>query len=91
MSADKQAPPIPENTLASDAERMHALLDNIGAYMQHYHGGSVELVSFDGDVLTVRLGGACVGCEISQVTLHGWIEGTVRPFFPDLKEVRAVD
>jgi len=44
----------------------------------------VELVSFDGKVARVVFGGACDGCPLSLNTLHGWIAGTVRQFFPDI-------
>ena len=75
---------------ASDVERMQTLIENLAGYMELYHGGSIELVSFDGETLRVHMTGACVGCALSPVTLHGWIEGTVRPFFPTLKKVEAV-
>jgi Fe-S cluster biogenesis protein NfuA len=71
-------------------EQMRGLIDQLSAYIQHYHGGSVELVSFDGTVLKVRLGGACTGCPLSLNTLHGWVEGTVRQFFPQIEKVEAV-
>ena len=83
MSADTQ-PKV------SDTERMKALIENIAAYMELFHGGSVELVEFDGETLKVRLKGHCVGCALSDVTLHGWIEGTAKPFFPHLKKVESV-
>ncbi len=75
---------------ATDQERMRALIDHLSGYMEFYHGGSLELISFDGETLKIRMKGACVGCHLSPVTLHGWIEGTVRPFFPNLKKVEAV-
>jgi Fe-S cluster biogenesis protein NfuA len=71
-------------------EQMRGLIDQLSAYIQHYHGGSVELVSFDGSTLRVRLGGACTGCPLSLNTLHGWVEGTVRQFFPQIEKVEAV-
>jgi Fe-S cluster biogenesis protein NfuA len=74
----------------TEKERLTALIDKISAYIEHFHGGSVELVSFDGKVLQVRLGGACLGCPLSPNTLHGWVEGTVHQFFPDI-QVQAVD
>ena len=70
-------------------ERLHALLEQISAYIEHYHGGSVEMVSFDGKILEVRLGGACLGCPLSPNTLHGWVEGTVHQFFPEI-QVKSV-
>lgn len=68
----------------SDEERIKALVEKINAYIEHYHGGSVEMISLQGKVLKVRLGGACLGCPLSPTTLHGWVAGTVHQFFPDL-------
>ena len=66
-------------------EQIKALLEQINAYIEHYHGGSVELVALQGNVLKVRLGGACLGCPLSPNTLHGWVAGTVHQFFPELQ------
>jgi Fe-S cluster biogenesis protein NfuA len=49
------------------------------------------MVSFDGEYLRVRMGGACIGCDLSPHLLDGWIADTVRPFFPKLKKVEAVE
>jgi Fe-S cluster biogenesis protein NfuA len=70
--------------------QMKALVEQLSAYIETFHGGSVEFVDFDGKVLKVRLGGACLGCPLSPNTLHGWVEGTVRQFFPDIVDVQAV-
>jgi Fe-S cluster biogenesis protein NfuA len=75
---------------ATDEERVRALIESISAYIDYYHGGSVQMVSYDGETLKVKLSGACLGCPLSPTTLHGWVEGTVRQFFPDLKNVEAV-
>jgi len=71
----------------STKERLEALIETLDAYINHYHGGSVELVDFDGKTLKVHLGGACNGCPLSPSTLHGWVAGTVRQFFPDIENV----
>ena len=71
-------------------EQLRELLTRISAYIEHVHGGSVEMVSFDGKVLKVRLGGACLGCPLSPATLHGWVEGTVRQFFPEIERVESL-
>jgi Fe-S cluster biogenesis protein NfuA len=76
--------------IADANERMKALLENISAYIEQYHGGWVKLVSFDGEVLEVELGGACSGCPLTETTLQGWVAGTVRQFFPDVKQINAV-
>ncbi len=71
-------------------EQLKTLLEQLSAYIEQYHGGSVEFVAFDGENLSVRLGGACLGCPLSPSTLHGWVAGTVRQFFPEIKNVDAV-
>lgn len=75
---------------ASEAERLQALVATISSYIEHYHGGEVTLVAFEDDVLQVHLSGACEGCNLAPVTLHGWVEGTVKQFFPHIKAVVAV-
>ncbi len=70
-------------------ESVRALIRQISAYVEQFHGGTVEMVSFDGNILKVRLGGACLGCPLLPSTLHGWIAGTVHQFFPEIKVVEA--
>lgn len=74
-----------------DYTRMKGLIEFLSAYIEQYHGGWVKLLDYDGRTLRVELGGACVGCPLSIHTLHGWIEGTVRQFFPDIEEVIGVE
>lgn len=79
------------NTEATQQERVQALIDQLSAYIAQYHGGNVEFVSFDGKNLVVRLGGACLGCPLSPNTLHGWVEGTIKQFFPEIERVDSVE
>jgi Fe-S cluster biogenesis protein NfuA len=81
-----------ENNLEFSAEeRLRALIDTLDSYISQYHGGSVEMVNFDGKCLKVRLGGACETCPLSETTLNGWVAGTVRQFFPEIEKVEAVE
>jgi Fe-S cluster biogenesis protein NfuA len=73
----------------SKDEQMKGLIEQLDAYISQYHGGSVELISFDGKHVKVHLGGACLGCPLSVNTLHGWIEGTLRQFFPEIESIEA--
>lgn len=82
---------MPDDPEVPKEERLKALIERLSAYIEQFHGGSVELVSFDGQVLKVRLGGACLGCPLSPNTVHGWVEGTVRQFFPEIFAVEAVE
>jgi Fe-S cluster biogenesis protein NfuA len=71
-------------------EQMQNLIKSISAYIEQYHGGSAEMVSFEDDVVKVKLGGACLGCPLSTATLNGWVQGTIHQFFPKVK-VEAAD
>jgi Fe-S cluster biogenesis protein NfuA len=77
------------NSMFSSDEQLRGLIEQLDAYISHYHGGSVDLVSFDGKTVTVHLGGACLGCPLSPTTLHGWVEGTIKQFFPEVENVEA--
>ena len=79
---------VPEREYSKE-EQVRALLERVNAYIEQYHGGSVEMIELRGKELKVRLGGACLGCPLSPTTLHGWVAGTVRQFFPDLDVVDA--
>ncbi len=79
------------NINATVEERMQALIEQLSAYIEQFHGGKVELIHFDGKTVVVRLGGACLGCPLSPNTLHGWVEGTIRQFFPEIEKVQSVD
>ncbi|MCP4358305.1 MAG: NifU family protein [Chloroflexi bacterium] len=75
---------------ASETERLQALIATISSYIEHYHGGAVEMVAYEDEQLQVHLSGACEDCSLAAVTLHGWVEGTVKQFFPHVKSVVAV-
>jgi len=74
----------------SPEEQMRGLIEQLDAYVSTYHGGSVELVSFDGKTVKVHLGGACLNCPLSPTTLHGWVEGTIKQFFPEVETVEGI-
>jgi Fe-S cluster biogenesis protein NfuA len=71
-------------------ERMRTLIELLSSYVERYHNGAIEMISYDGHTLKIRLLGACVGCALASGTVHGWVEGNVREFFPDLESVQAV-
>jgi Fe-S cluster biogenesis protein NfuA len=75
---------------ASEADQIGELIEALSAYIEQYHGGWVRMVSYVDGVLKVELGGACEGCHLSETTIQGWIGGSVRQFFPQVKEVQAI-
>lgn len=70
-------------------EKINALIEQLNAYIEQYHDGSVELDRIEGDTVFVRLGGACEDCPLSPATLQGWVAGTLRQFFPDIQVAEA--
>ena len=65
-------------------EQMEHLIESISAYIEQYHGGSAELISFEENVVKIKLGGTCSGCPLSTATLNGWVQGTIHQFFPEV-------
>lgn len=51
------------------------------------HGGVAELVGVEGSVAYLRLGGACQGCGMADVTLSQGIEATIVATVPDILQV----
>lgn len=51
------------------------------------HGGNVEIVDIDNNILYLRLQGGCQGCASSKATLKDGIEQIVKRNFPMIEEV----
>lgn len=54
-------------------------------------GGDVSLDSIEGDVVKVKFHGACLGCKVSDFTLKGGIETTIKKYVPQIAKVIAVE
>lgn len=70
-------------------ERIEKALDKIRPSLMA-DGGNVELVEVEGDLVKVKLTGACSGCPMSQITLKMGIERLLKKEIPEIKEVVAV-
>jgi len=53
-------------------------------------GGDVEFVGMDGNVVKVRLKGACGTCPMAIMTLKHGIEATLKKRIPSVESVIAV-
>jgi Fe-S cluster biogenesis protein NfuA/nitrite reductase/ring-hydroxylating ferredoxin subunit len=69
-------------------ERVRGALEEVRPYLES-HGGDVELVAVDGDVVRLRLNGSCSGCPSSSVTLKLAIEDAIHKAAPEIEEVLA--
>ncbi len=53
------------------------------------HGGDIELVDYDNDVLYISFKGGCQGCSSASATLRDGVEKILKDKFPDI--VKIVD
>ncbi len=53
-------------------------------------GGDIELVDIRGDVVYVRLKGACGTCSMSQLTMKNWVEANLKKEIPEITAVHSV-
>ncbi len=51
------------------------------------HGGFVDLVSVEGSIAYIRLGGGCQGCGLADVTLKQGIEVAIKDAVPEIEQV----
>lgn len=70
-------------------EQVKKVLEKVRPALQA-DGGDVEFVSMEGDVVKVRLKGACGGCPMATITLKNGIEAAIRNEVPGVSRVDAV-
>jgi Fe-S cluster biogenesis protein NfuA len=70
-------------------KKVKSALDTIRPALQA-DGGDIELVGVDGNVVTVRLLGACGGCPMAQMTLKQGVEARVRQLVPEIERIEAI-
>ena len=73
----------------SKEERVKAVIEEIRPYIQ-MDGGDLEFVSLEGNVVNVRLKGACAGCPGARMTLKMGVEERIREAVPEIEAVEAV-
>ncbi len=61
-------------------------LDEIRPFLES-DGGDISLISIKDNVVTVKLQGACVGCNVNQMTLKNGVEATIKKHAPQIEEV----
>ena len=69
------------------AERVDAVLRTQINPAISGHGGWAELVSVDGGVVALRLGGGCQGCGMAAMTLRQGIERAIKATVPEVTEI----
>ncbi|SMC88836.1 NifU family protein [Moheibacter sediminis] len=67
-------------------ERIEKALAEIRPFLNN-DGGDIELVSVEGDTVTVQLTGTCTECSINQMTLKSGVEMTIKKYAPEVSTV----
>jgi len=62
--------PLLETAEEARVAKIREALDEIRPFLQR-DGGDCQLVSVEGNVVRVKMAGACVGCQLASVTIHG--------------------
>ncbi|MBD3638683.1 MAG: NifU family protein [Crocinitomicaceae bacterium] len=70
-------------------EKIQIALNSIRPFLQK-DGGDVELVGVEGNIVKVRLVGACESCSMQASTLKAGIEEAVRNAIPEIESVQSV-
>ena len=70
-------------------EDVKKALDEVRPSLQA-DGGDVEFVEIVGDVVKVRLTGACGGCPMATITLKQGIEVHLKKMVPGVASVESV-
>jgi len=78
---------VPEGAVMPTEAQAIEVLEEARAILRR-DGGDLEFVEFDGDIVRVRLKGACAGCPRSAIDLKQVVEALVRKRYPAVREVR---
>jgi len=70
-------------------EKVKKAIEKIRPMLQG-DGGDIEFVSVEGGVVKVKLKGACSGCPMSQMTIKGAVEKTIKKEVPEVERVESV-
>jgi NifU-like protein len=68
---DETFPEAPAES-AEDARirKIHEAVDELRPYLQR-DGGDCKIIAIEGNIVRVKMAGACVGCQLASVTIHG--------------------
>jgi len=70
--------------------RIEKALDEVRPFLAN-DGGDVSVVAVEGTTVKVQFHGACVGCKVSDFTLKGGIETTIKKYAPEIENVVSIN
>ncbi len=54
------------------------------------HGGDLKLVKIEGDQVTIKILGACLGCSHAQATFGTGMEEFIKEEVPEVKKIKFI-
>jgi len=79
MKAKSKTKKSPEATI-------EVLLEKVRPYIK-MHGGDVELVEVTANAAVLKIHGACVNCQLADLTYNKILGGLIRSELPQIKKV----
>jgi len=73
-------------TPAYNDENVKAEIEKVRPVLQR-DGGDIQFVGLEGNVVRVRLQGACSGCAMATLTLQWTVERNLKAVFPQIEKV----
>ena len=70
--------------------RIEKALDEVRPFLAN-DGGDVSVVAVEGTTVKVQFHGACVGCKVSDFTMKGGIETTIKKYVPEIENVVSIN
>ena len=70
--------------------RIEKALDEARPFLAN-DGGDVSVVAVEGATVKLQFHGACVGCKVSDFTLKGGIETTIKKYVPEIENVVSIN
>ena len=64
-------------------------LSEIRPYLET-DGGDITFVSMEEGIVNVKFHGACIGCNVNQMTLKNGVEATIKKYAPHILKVVEV-
>ena len=71
-------------------DRIKVIIEKIKPFLMN-DGGNIEFIKYEDNIVYVRLLGACVECDMIDITLKDGIEEIIINEIPEVKEVRKID
>ena len=82
--------PLKNSTMTATEElqkNVEKALEEIRPFLEN-DGGDIKLVGIeDGKIVKVELQGACVSCNVNQMTLKSGVEMTIKKYAPQIEKV----